>query len=159
MLLPAHTFSTLWSPLWTNNAAAVIANSAVTETTPDQTPADPATSEQKQPEPLNFLLVVKGEAPFDTRELSAGIKSDPDFSHLQLAIAEDETFADAVLEVGRAKSDGEFSVELRSTETGAVLLSAKIHSPDGDLPNATKMAAELVRVLQPWRLGRNGGRA
>jgi hypothetical protein len=154
MLLAALTFSPLWYPFGHNSPAVISSTTAsqVVQEEPVERPQEAAPPQKEKPNLRDFFVVLIGEVPFDAQELAAEMEKNSEFSSLPLEIARDASLASAFLELSRGPS-GDFTFELKKTNTGAVLLAGGFAVQDGNPPTAKDVAAELVHFLKPWRLG------
>ena len=143
------------SPLWYPSRISPVVTGASTVRFPHEKPVErskeAAPPRETKRDFQDLFLVVKGELPFDAHQVATAIEHNPDFGYLKLSIADDPILAAAILELSCAPS-GDFLYELRTSDTGAVLLSGSFAVADGSPPTVTEVAADLVHKLKPWRL-------
>jgi hypothetical protein len=87
---------------------------------------------------------------FSSAQLKAALGSNRDFAALRITIVDDGAVADAVLEVGYQFA-WDFPFSLKHQNTSVVLVSGKGTGPFSGPRGATSVAAELVKVLKPYR--------
>lgn len=87
---------------------------------------------------------------FSSAQLKAALGRNKDFTALKLTIVDDGAVADTVLEVSYQFA-WDFPFSLKHQNTSVVLVSGKGTGPFSGPRGATSVAAELVKVLRPYR--------
>ncbi len=87
---------------------------------------------------------------FGSDQLKASLQANKDFAGLHVAVVDDPTLADVVLEVGYTFA-WDYPFTLRHQNTTLVLLAGKGTGPFSGPRGATSVAKQLVKLLKPYR--------
>ena len=95
---------------------------------------------------------------FGNPQMKAALGRNKDWSAMQIAVVDDRSLADTVLEVGYTFA-WDYPFSLKHQNTSVVLVSGKGSGPFSGPRGATSVAGELVKLLKPYRRTGQPGRA
>jgi hypothetical protein len=129
------------------------------QTTPRANPEAPDQSELlKNSKDQDFILhnfktmyvTTRDVKFFDSAQMKAALKRNPDFQKLNIQIVDDQRVADTVLIVSYTFA-WDYPFELRHQNTTTVLLAGKGEGPFSGPLGAADVAREFVESAKPWR--------
>jgi len=158
-LLAVITFSPLW---YRPPRTAGIASSRAVQAPrlePSSIPAKPladssaATSDSEAVlhDFKTFYVLIPSQQSFNVDDVKHELQNHPDFAALKVAIVDDPSAADVILEIKHV-SPGDFPFEVKSRKTGAVLLSNEGTAPPRGEAGAASIAGEFIKAVKPFRV-------